>query len=113
MIVAANAYLEVPVEVLDAGPRWSFSSLAANFARVELLLGWYGGDANRYLDAVARGEEDESDVPFLVVIRQRLEEDPSLLDDMRRIVDEFASQFGTSERMPSPVKGPFPVPIDR
>jgi hypothetical protein len=85
--------MEVPVEVVDAGPRWSFSSLAANFARVELLIGWYGGDPDRYLDAVARGAEDESDVPFLVVIKQRLKQEPSLLDDMRRLVDEFASRF--------------------
>jgi hypothetical protein len=85
--------MEVPVEVLDAGPRWSFSSLAANFARVELLIGWYGGDPDRYLDAVARGVEDESDVPFLVIMKQRLAQNPKLLDDMRRIVDEFASRF--------------------
>jgi hypothetical protein len=91
--VVTNAFMEVPVEVLDAGPRWSFSSLAANFARVELLIGWYGGDPDRYLDAVARGVEDESDVPFLVIMKQRLAQNPKLLDDMRRIVDEFASRF--------------------
>jgi hypothetical protein len=92
--VLTNAFVEVPVEVLDAGPRWSFSSLAANFARVELLIGWYGGDPDRYLDAVERGAEDESDVPFLVVIKQRLAQNPGLLADMRRIVDEFATRFG-------------------
>ena len=89
----SDVMMEVPVEVVDAGPRWSFSSLAANFARVELLIGWYGGDPDRYLDAVERGAEDESDVPFLVVMKQRLKQDPSLLDDMRRLVDEFASRF--------------------
>jgi hypothetical protein len=95
VFVITDASVEVPVEVLEAGPRWTFSGLAANFARVELLIGWYGGDPDRYLDAVARGAEDESDVPFLVVIKQRLSEDPGLLDDMRRIVDEFASRFST------------------
>lgn len=89
----SDVMMEVPVEVVDAGPRWSFSSLAANFARVELLIGWYGGDPDRYLDAVARGAEDESDVPFLVVMKQRLKQEPSLLEDMRRLVDEFASRF--------------------
>jgi hypothetical protein len=92
-VFISDVMMEVPVEVVDAGPRWSFSSLAANFARVELLIGWYGGDPDRYLDAVARGAEDESDVPFLVVMKQRLKQEPSLLDDMRRLVDEFASRF--------------------
>ena len=92
--VISNAALEVPVEVLDGAPRWSYGSLAANFARVQILISWYGGDPDRYLDAVEQGMEDEADVPFLVVMKQRLAEDPDLVDDMRRIVDEFAVRFG-------------------
>jgi hypothetical protein len=87
------AAIEVPVEVLDAGPRWSFGSLAANFARVQLLVTWYGSDPDRYLDAIAQGVEDVEDVDFVEQIKERLKIDPSLLADMRRIVAEFATRF--------------------
>jgi hypothetical protein len=87
------AVIEVPVEVLDAGPRWSYGGLAANFARVQILVAWYGGDPDRYLAAIASGTEDADDVEFLRQIKQRLHVDPSLLADMRRIVGEFATRF--------------------
>ena len=87
------AVIEVPVEVLDAGPRWSYGNLAANFARVQLLVTWYGSDPDRYLDAIAQGIEDVEDMDFLLQIKDRLRVDPSLLVDMRRIVGEFATRF--------------------
>ena len=87
------AVIEVPVEVLDAGPRWSYGSLAANFARVQMLVALYDGDPDRYLAAIAQGIEDVEDREFLRHIKDRLRLDPSLLDDMRRIVAEFASRF--------------------
>jgi len=85
--------VEVPVEVLAAGPRWSYGGLAANFARVQILVAWYGGDPDRYLAAIANGIEDAEDVEFLHQIKQRLHVEPSLLADMRRIVGEFANRF--------------------
>ncbi|MFL6247743.1 MAG: hypothetical protein ACJ74H_17095 [Thermoanaerobaculia bacterium] len=85
--------VEVPVEVLDAGPRWSYGGLAANFARVQILVAWYGGDPDRYLAAIANGVEDSDDVEFLRQIKQRMHAEPSLLADMRRIVGEFANRF--------------------
>ncbi len=85
--------IEVPVEVLDAGPRWSYGSLAANFARVQILVAWYGGDPDRYLAAIANGTEDAEDMDFLRQIKRRLHLEPSLLADMRRIVGEFAARF--------------------
>ena len=94
MSLSSNAaVIEVPVEVLDAGPRWSYGSLAANFARVQILVAWYGSDPDRYLDAIARGVEDVEDMDFLLQIKERLRIDPSLLADMRRIVGEFATRF--------------------
>jgi len=87
------AVIEVPVEVLDAGPRWSYGSLAANFARVQMLVAFYGCDPDRYLTAIAQGIEDAEDREFLRHIKDRLRLDPSLLDDMRRIVGEFATRF--------------------
>ena len=94
MSLSSNAaVIEVPVEVLDAGPRWSYGSLAANFARVQILVAWYGGDPDRYLEAIANGVEDGDDMHFLRQIKQRLLVEPSLLADMRRIVGEFATRF--------------------
>lgn len=87
------AAIEVPVEVLDAGPRWSYGSLAANFARVQILVTWYGGDPDRYLDAIANGVEDAEDGEFLRQLKERLNVDPSLVADMRRMINEFANRF--------------------
>ena len=86
---------EVPVEVLDGAPRWSYGNLAANFARVQILVTWYGGDPDRYLAAIDRGIEDADDLDFVLSMKQRLRVDPSLASDMRRIVGEFASRFGS------------------
>ena len=93
MSFLSNEVVEVPVEVLDAGPRWSYGNLAANFARVQILMTWYGGDPDRYLDAIANGVEDVEDAAFLRQIKDRLTVDPALLNDMRRIVSEFATRF--------------------
>ena len=81
------------VEVLDAGPRWSYGLLAANFARVQLLVTWYGGNPDRYLAAIEDGIEDADDRDFVETLRRRLVTERHLLDDMRRIVSEFASRF--------------------
>lgn len=93
MSLIRNAASEVKVEILDDGPRWSFGSLAANFARVQLLISWYGGDPERYLAAIRGGIEDQTDMPFLLSIQSRLRAEPHLLEDMRRIVNEFASRL--------------------
>lgn len=85
----------VQVEVLDAGPRWSYGPLAANFARVQILFTWYGGSPDRYLAAIENGFEDAEDREFVEDLKRRLHEDRSLLDDMRRIVSEFASRFAS------------------
>jgi hypothetical protein len=83
----------VEVEILDAVPRWSYGALAANFARVQMLVTWYGGDPDRYLAAIEEGIEDAEDRDFVESIKTRLGKERSLLDDMRRIVAEFASRF--------------------
>lgn len=81
------------VEVLDGRPRWSYGAVAATFARVQILFAWYGGNPDRYLDAIAQGYEDAEDREFVEELKGRLAEDPSLLEDMRRIVGEFASRL--------------------
>ncbi|HEX2062158.1 MAG TPA: hypothetical protein VHK90_15570 [Thermoanaerobaculia bacterium] len=88
------AAAEVPVEVLDGAPRWSYGNLAEKFARVQILVTWYGGDPDRYLAAIAAGMEDRGDEEFVLEVKRRLLADPSLGAYMRRVVAEFASRFG-------------------
>ncbi len=84
------------IEVIDPTPRWSYGPLAANFARVQILFTWYGGDPDRYLEAIENGSEDAEDREFVDTLKKRLEEDRSVLEDMRRVVGEFASLVGNS-----------------
>ena len=93
--MSLSASPSVQVEVLDAGPRWSYGLLAANFARLQLLFTWYGGSPDRYLAAIEEGFEDAEDREFIEDLKRRVRDDRSLLDDMRRIVGEFASRFGS------------------
>ena len=83
------------VEVLDSAPRWSYGLLAANFARLQILFTWYGGSPDRYLAAIENGFEDAEDREFVDDLKRRIRDDGSLLDDMRRLVDEFASRFAS------------------
>jgi hypothetical protein len=80
------------VEVIDWMPRWGFWGLSADFARVQILLNVFDGDPDKWLQAIERwGETD--DLPFVVAVKERMAEDPSLLEDMRRIVGEFAERL--------------------
>lgn len=84
------------VEVLEWMPRWSLGAVASNFARMQMLLTLFDGDPDKWLDLIERGggsAEDEADVPFLVVMKQRIAEDPEFMADMRRIIDAFAIRF--------------------
>lgn len=93
--------VDVPVEVLEWTPRWSLGAIAANFARMQMLLTFFDGDPDKWLEMIERSGsvEDEADVPFLVVMKQRIADDPQFLDDMRRIVAEFATRFGSADAL--------------
>jgi len=95
--VPLHTAVEVPVEIIELTPRWLAGGLAASFARVQILVTYYDGDPLLWLQAIERGQTpgDESDVEFLRKIQQRISNDPLLLDDMRRIVTEFASRVGS------------------
>ena len=90
------SYTEVPVEILDLSPRWLAGGLAASFARVQILVTFYDGDPQLWLEAIERGvtPADEADEAFLHTMQSRISADPKLLGDMRRIVAEFATRFG-------------------
>ena len=87
--------IEAAVEVVDWSPRWGMGALAANFARIQILLTVYDGDPERWLESIARegGPEDEGDLPFLATMKDRMAADPRLIDDLRRIVHEFAQRL--------------------
>ena len=93
--------MDVPVEVLEWTPRWSLGAIAANFARMQMLLTLFDGDPDKWLEMIERSgsSDDELDVPFLVVIKQRMAEDPAFIEDMRRIVAEFAAKFGSGDAL--------------
>ena len=88
--------MEVPVEVLELTPRWLAGGLAASFARVQILVSFYDGDPQLWQEAIERGETpaDETDLSFLDAITERIAGDPKLIDDLRRIVGEFAARAG-------------------
>ena len=85
------------VEVIEWTPRWGFSGASANFARLQILMTVFDGDPDKWLDAIVRwgNKGDDTDVPFLVAIKQRLVQDPAFLEDMQRIMQQFSERFGT------------------
>lgn len=87
---------EVPVEVIELTPRWLAGGLAASFARVQILVSFYDGDPQIWQEAIERGETpaDEADLIFLETMTRRIADDPRLIEDLRRIVGEFAARAG-------------------
>jgi hypothetical protein len=68
----------------------------ANFARVHILISLFDGDAEKWLQFIrteGTPEERQYDLPFVVDLKERLSAEPSLLDDMRRLVREFSAMF--------------------
>ena len=95
MALVAPKAVEETVEVIEWTPRWGFSGASANFARLQILMTVFDGDPDKWLDSIERwgSQADDADVPFLVAIKQRLIQDPKLIEDLRRIVREFAECF--------------------
>ena len=88
--------MEVPFEIIELTPRWLAGGLAASFARVQILVSFYDGDPQLWQEAIEREETpgDEADLSFLDTITRRIADDPKLIDDLRRIVGEFAARAG-------------------
>ena len=88
---------EVPVEVIELTPRWLAGGLAASFARVQILVSFYDGDPQLWQEAIERGETpaDDADLQFLDTMTQRIAADAQLIDDLKRIVGEFAARAGS------------------
>ena len=86
----------VPFEIVELSPRWLAGGLAASFARVQILVSFYDGDPQLWQEAIERGETpgDDADLQFLDAITARIAADPQLIDDLKRIVGEFAARAG-------------------
>lgn len=77
-------------------PPWSLSGVAEDFARMQILLSVFDGDPDKWLAQINihGGPELDRDADFLRAVQQRLAIDPSFLEDMRRILREFADRVG-------------------
>ena len=84
----------VMIEAVDWLPRWSWFGVAEDFARVQILLTVFDGDPDKWLEMIRTSGtlDDQADVPFLLEMKQRMEEDAEVIGDMRRIVREFAER---------------------
>lgn len=81
------------VEVHEWVDTTSLSSLVASFARIHMLLAVFDGNPDRWLDMInAEGtaEEREGDARFLFGLKARLATNPELIDDLRKLLSEFA-----------------------
>lgn len=91
MSVVSPAVLIVPAVEL---PRWSLMGLAEDFARMQILLSVFDGDPEKWLSQIDLhgGPELDRDVAFLREVQQRIDADPRYLEDMRRLLREFADR---------------------
>ncbi len=69
------------------------SGLVSDFARVHVLLSIFDADIAKWLQMIERvGSPSEKlgDAPFLRSLQQRLVREPRLIDDLGRVVADFA-----------------------
>ena len=70
------------------------SMLVANFARVHILVSLFDGDPEKWIRFIMRSGTDverTNDLPFVQALKRRIEREPLLVDDLRRIVREFST----------------------
>jgi hypothetical protein len=92
----AAAFEEPQIEAYDWIETSRLSELVANFARVHILVALFDGDPDKWLQFIAAEgtlEEREHDVPFIERIKERLESEPHLIDEMRLLVRRFSRLF--------------------
>lgn len=92
----AAAFADSRVEAYDWIETSRLSELVANFARVHILVALFDGNPDKWLEFIATEgtpEEREHDIPFIERIKERLESEPHLIDDMRHLVRQFSRLF--------------------
>jgi hypothetical protein len=85
-------------------------SVIADFARIQILFVVFDGDPDRWLESIEQSgtETDQADIPFLLDMKRRLEDEPSLSEELRGLVRRFAETFArsgtTNRRSESPIE---------
>jgi hypothetical protein len=89
------------VEAYEWVPTSNLARTVAEFARMQILVTLFDTDPDKWLDFIRRygtADEHRDDVPFLLQLRARMQKDPSIADDMRRIIREVAALFAPPTR---------------
>lgn len=84
------------IQAFELVETWRLSELVANFARIHILVTLFDGKPDLWLDFIDRDgtqEEREYDRPFITTLKQRMSDDPTLLETMRRLVRDVSSLF--------------------
>ena len=71
----------------------NLSQLVASFARIHILLAVFDGNPDRWLDMIAAdgtAEEREKDFRFLIALKKKMHERPTLLEELRGSIRDFA-----------------------
>lgn len=88
--------LEAAIDAYDWIPTNNLYGLVANFARAHILVTLFDGEPEKWLDFIHRfgtDEERRDDVPFLEMLKARIESEPELLAELRRVVAEVSDLF--------------------
>lgn len=89
------------VEAYDWVPTSNLARTVAEFARMQILVTLFDTDPDKWLDFIRRygtADEHRDDVPFLLQLRERMQQDPTIAGDMRRIIREVAALFAPPNR---------------
>ena len=81
------------IEVHDWDDPGEHSGLIADFARAHVLITIFDGNIAKWLEMIDRigtKAEKAGDAPFLRHLQQRLRTEPRLVDDLTRVVSDFA-----------------------
>jgi uncharacterized protein YeaO (DUF488 family) len=85
---------EAEVEVCDWVDMAPASALVTQFARIHILVSLFDGDPEKweqFIRLYGTEQERQHDLPFIEELRGRLETEPNLLDDMRRLIRDFSA----------------------
>ncbi|MCU1246808.1 MAG: hypothetical protein JWN02_2718 [Acidobacteria bacterium] len=85
---------QTEVEVCDWVDMAPASALVTQFARVHILVSLFDGDPEKweqFIRLYGTEQEREHDLPFIEELRGRLETEPNLLDDLRRLMGDFSA----------------------
>lgn len=90
-----SALLKQPtIDVFDWVDTHPLSDVVANFARIHILIALFDGDPDKWLHMLEQegsAQECATDVPFLIRLKQRIQDEPGLVHEFRRSMREFST----------------------